>query len=251
MCLIYLLYRSYEVCCLYGFSVYHILSQSFGPILYHWLTVVCFLYASVEFCKLCTLIVTFVYSYCYVCSVLGILSHCVVLCTVCACILVVMYVLFWVFRFTVLFCILFVYSCVCILIVTHVLFWVFCYIVLFCVLFVCKYVLSCCHRVSTQLRLTIYTSTCRAPPFWGLAWWTIIGPCSKQHQGLRGSETRLQIRLSYELSKTKSMVQTIQGGGRSKSEPKPTERPRTAYEWTSGLHLYRQHPNSTWPKKVW
>jgi len=29
------IYRSYEVCCLYGFFVYHILSYSFGPIFYH------------------------------------------------------------------------------------------------------------------------------------------------------------------------------------------------------------------------
>ena len=32
--------------------------------------------------KLCILIVMFLYSYCYVCSVLGILFHCVVLCTI-------------------------------------------------------------------------------------------------------------------------------------------------------------------------
>jgi hypothetical protein len=32
---------------------------------------------------LCILIVKFMYSYCYVCSVLGILFHCVVLCIVC------------------------------------------------------------------------------------------------------------------------------------------------------------------------
>ena len=39
------------------------------------------LYASIYFCILCIYI--FMYSYCYVCSVLGILFHCVVLCTVC------------------------------------------------------------------------------------------------------------------------------------------------------------------------
>ena len=41
------------------------------------------LYVSVQFCKLCILIVIFMYSYCYVRSVLGILFHCVVLCIVC------------------------------------------------------------------------------------------------------------------------------------------------------------------------
>jgi hypothetical protein len=35
-------------------------------------------------CKLYILSVMFMYSYCYVCSVLGIMFHCVVLCTVCA-----------------------------------------------------------------------------------------------------------------------------------------------------------------------
>jgi hypothetical protein len=48
------------------------------------------LYASVQFCKLCifivclcVLVVMFMYFYCCVCSVLCILFHCVVLCTVC------------------------------------------------------------------------------------------------------------------------------------------------------------------------
>ena len=43
---------------------------------YTWLYV---LYASVYFCKLCIRIVMFMYSYCYVCSVLGIQFHCAVL----------------------------------------------------------------------------------------------------------------------------------------------------------------------------
>ena len=48
----------------------------------------------------------------------------------------------------------FLLLCLCILIVVYVPFWVFCVIVLFCVLFVCKCVLYYRHRVSTQLQLT-------------------------------------------------------------------------------------------------
>jgi hypothetical protein len=50
----------------------------------------------------------------------------------------------------------FLLLCLCIFIVMCVLFYVFRFIVLFCVLFVCKCVLYYCHRVSTQLQLTKY-----------------------------------------------------------------------------------------------
>jgi len=40
----------------------------------------------------------------------------------------------------------------CILTVMYVPFWIFRFIVLFCALFVCKCVLYYCHRVSTQLQ---------------------------------------------------------------------------------------------------
>jgi hypothetical protein len=60
--------------------VYHILSYSFGSISYDCIYGCMFFYVCL--CKLCTFIVMFMYSYCYVCSVLGILFHCVVLCIV-------------------------------------------------------------------------------------------------------------------------------------------------------------------------
>ena len=42
----------------------------------------CYVYVFLLLC-LCILIVIFIYSYCYICSVLCILFHCIVLCTVC------------------------------------------------------------------------------------------------------------------------------------------------------------------------
>jgi len=88
------IYRSYEVCCLYGCFVYHILSYSFGSIF-----IIVYVYCM--FCRLlfnfvnyifliiclCIPIVMFSYSYCY-------------------------YVPFWVFCFIVLFYVLFVCKCV-------------------------------------------------------------------------------------------------------------------------------------------
>jgi len=69
---------SYEVCCLYGFFVYHILSYSFGSIFYHctYGRMFCmFLFNFVNYIflllRLCILIV------------MCILFHCVVLCMVC------------------------------------------------------------------------------------------------------------------------------------------------------------------------
>jgi len=50
----------------------------------------------------------------------------------------------------------FLLLCLCMLIVIFVPFWVFCFIVLFCVLFVCKCVLYYCHWVSTQFQVTKY-----------------------------------------------------------------------------------------------
>ena len=52
------------------------------------------------------------------------------------------------------FCLILYKYLLCILIVIYVPFWVFCVILLFCVLYVCKCLLYYCHWVSTQLRLT-------------------------------------------------------------------------------------------------
>ena len=80
-------WRSYEVCCLYGFFFYHILSYSFGSIsFYH------FIYG----CMFCMLMFIFVN---YVFLLLRL------------CILIFMYILFRVFCFIVLFCVLFVCKC--------------------------------------------------------------------------------------------------------------------------------------------
>jgi hypothetical protein len=86
---------------LFGFFLYHILLYSLGYILYN------FIYG----CMFCMLLFNCVN---YVFLLLGL------------CILIVMYVIFCVFYFT----------------------------VLFCVLFVCKCVLYYCHWVSTKLQLT-------------------------------------------------------------------------------------------------
>jgi len=48
----------------------------------------------------------------------------------------------------------FLWLCLCILIVMYVPFWLFSFIVLFFVMLVCKCVLYCWHRVSTKLQLT-------------------------------------------------------------------------------------------------
>ena len=107
-------FRIHEVCCFCSCFVYHILSHSSGSILYH----------RIYGCMICMLLFNFVN---YV----------------------------------------FLLLCLCILIVMYVPFWVFCFIVLFCVLFVCKCVLYYCHRPSTQFQLRnishqiILTSTCR------------------------------------------------------------------------------------------
>ena len=74
---------------LYGFFVYHIF-HDFGYIFYHCIYdyVFCMLLFNYVNCILlllflCRIIVMFMYSYCYICSVLFILFHSVVLCITC------------------------------------------------------------------------------------------------------------------------------------------------------------------------
>ena len=69
------------------------------------------------------------------------ITVCIVVCFVCFCLILLNYV--------------FLLLRLCILIVMYVPFQIFCFIVLFCVLFVCKCVLYYCHRVATQLQLTL------------------------------------------------------------------------------------------------
>ena len=61
-------------------TIFYILLILFHIIVY---MVVCFVRFCIIFFKLCILIFMFMYSYSFVCPVLGILFHCVLLCAVC------------------------------------------------------------------------------------------------------------------------------------------------------------------------
>ena len=66
-----------------SYEVLLLLSHSLGSILFHWICGCMFCIFLFNFCILCILFVAYMYSYCYVRSVLGIVFHCVVLCIVC------------------------------------------------------------------------------------------------------------------------------------------------------------------------
>jgi hypothetical protein len=137
----------YKVCCLYGCLVYHIPPYSFGlshSVIFFWF---------ITFCHI--LLVYHILSYSF-----G-LSHSVIFfwfITFCHILLVYFHSIYGCMFCMLLFnCVNYVFLllCLCILIVMYVTFCVFCCTVLFCVLSVCKCVLYYCHRVSTQLRLSI------------------------------------------------------------------------------------------------
>ena len=69
--------------CFLGGGVFLFCIFFFCSSLYHCIIWLYVLYVSVQNCKLRILFVMFMYSYCYVCSVLGILFQCVILCIVC------------------------------------------------------------------------------------------------------------------------------------------------------------------------
>jgi hypothetical protein len=76
----------------------------------------------------------------------------------------------------------FLLSCLCILIVMYIPFWVFCFIVLFCVLFVCKCVLHYCHQASTQLQLNIPCHIISILQCWG--WFVTTSRITNCHSGV-------------------------------------------------------------------